>query len=223
MPAAGARDPPVADLPLLRDVAAQLVDVLVVDLLDLLLAEVTGLPLDGPGLRPLPAALPFRPLVGLLCHFAFLERDVVVDCRTAEVGVRTSCGSCGNVRVLAAELAAAAEELHGVGDHLDRLALGAVLRLPLAPLETAVDRDRTSLGEVLRAVFALGAPDRDVEVVGLLGPLTGGRILAACVHGEPEAADRHPARRVPELRVAGQVADEHDAIDAGHALLLLFR
>src|SRR5438874_9162926 len=41
---AGSGDPARADLPLLRDVPAQLVVVLVVDLLDLLLAEVTALP-----------------------------------------------------------------------------------------------------------------------------------------------------------------------------------
>ena len=72
-----------------------------------------------------------------------------------------------------AAVAAAAEELHGVGDDLDRLALGAVLGVPLAPLEPAVDRDRPSLREVLRAALALVAPDGDVEVVRLLGPLAG--------------------------------------------------
>src|SRR5205823_119217 len=60
-----ARDPPRADLALLRDVAPQLVVVLVVDLLDLLLAEVTALPPDRPGrgAGSLPACLLSR-----LCH-----------------------------------------------------------------------------------------------------------------------------------------------------------
>src|SRR5437899_2162015 len=61
----------------------------------------------------------------------------------------------------------AAEELDVVGDDLDRLALGAVLGVPLAPVEASVDRDRAALGEVLRAVLALLVPDRDVEVVRL--------------------------------------------------------
>src|SRR6266581_4647958 len=75
----------------------------------------------------------------------------------------------------AAALAAvtAAEELDVVGDDLDRLALGAVLGVPLAPVEASVDRDRAALGEVLRAVLALLVPDRDVEVVRLVDPLTG--------------------------------------------------
>src|SRR5437773_2254640 len=147
----------------------------------------------------------------------FLERDVVVCGARPEVGVGLRRRARGDVRVLAAAALAAAEELHGVGDHLDRLALGAVLRLPLAPLEAAVDRDRAALGEVLRAVLALVAPDRDVEVVRLLRPLAGGRILAPRVHREPQAADGHPARRVPELRVAREVADEDDAVDVGHS------
>src|SRR5712691_13217678 len=48
---AGAGDPAGADLPLLGDVPPQLVVVLVVDLLDLLLAEVAALPADRAGRR----------------------------------------------------------------------------------------------------------------------------------------------------------------------------
>src|SRR5690349_9696240 len=65
VPAAGAGDPPGADLALLRHVAAELVVVLVVDLLDLVLAEEAGL---APGLSPGRAPLR-RPLaLGLGCH-----------------------------------------------------------------------------------------------------------------------------------------------------------
>src|SRR5215208_5546949 len=117
-----------------------------------------------------------------------------------------------------AELTATAEELHGVGDHLDCLPLRAVLRLPLAPLEPAVDTDGAALREVLRAVLALRAPDGDVEVIRLLRPLARRRVLAARVHREPEAADGHSARRMAELGVAREVADEDDAVDVGHAL-----
>src|SRR5207253_11463900 len=61
---AGAGDPPRADLALLRDVAAELVDVLVVDVVDLLAAEVAvalpGLAVAKPG--PLAAASPLLSL-----------------------------------------------------------------------------------------------------------------------------------------------------------------
>ena len=68
-------------------------------------------------------------------------------------------------------LFATAEELDRVGHDLDRLALLALLRLPLAPLETAVDADGPALGQEAGAVLALRAPHGDVEEVGLVDPL----------------------------------------------------
>ena len=38
------------------------------------------------------------------------------------------------------------EELHGLGDDLDRLAFGPVPGLVLPPLQPTVDRDRPALG-----------------------------------------------------------------------------
>ena len=81
---------------------------------------------------------------------------------------------------------ARAQELHRVGNDIDCLAFGAVLGLPLAPLEPPVDRDRASLGEVARGVLALRAPHRDVEVVGLVLPLAGAPVLAARVAGDAQ-------------------------------------
>src|SRR5207253_6593717 len=130
-----------------------------------------------------------------------LEGDVVVRAG-GEVGVLGLCGRArGDELRLAAALGvtAAAEELDAVGDDLHRLALRSVLRVPLAPLEAAVDCDRAALAEILRAALALVAPDGDVEVVRLLGPLAGRAVLTACVDGEPQAADRGPARRVAQL------------------------
>ena len=187
--AARAADPARADLALLGDVAAKLADVLVVDLVDLALAEEARLP---PAARQRREALPASLLVVLYLPrlSVLLERDVVVG-GSAEicVGALRCAGGHELVRLAAAARAvAAAEELHGVGDHLDRLALGAVLGLPLAPLEAPVDSDRAALREVLRAVLTLVAPDGDVEVVRLLGPLAGRAVLAARVDREPQAA-----------------------------------
>jgi hypothetical protein len=48
---------------------------------------------------------------------------------------------------------AGTEELHRVGDDLDRLALAAaVFGFPLAPVEPTFDPYRPTLGEVVRAV-----------------------------------------------------------------------
>src|SRR5919202_1525182 len=90
----------------------------------------------------------------------------------------------------AACVVTAAEELHRVGDDLDALALVAVLALPLAPLETAVEGNGAALGEEPGAVLALGAPDRDVEEVRLVLPLTGRVVLASRVAGDAQRAHR---------------------------------
>src|SRR5581483_2534262 len=146
-----------------------------------------------------------------------LERDVVVGRGRGEVGA-VAGGPCGDeLRGVAARVAAAAEELDALGDHLDGLALArAVGRVPLAPLEAPVDADRASLRQVLGAALRLVAPDGHVEVVGLVDPLAG-LVLPARVDGEPQLADRRAAARAPALGVLGQVPDQDDAVDVRHA------
>src|SRR4051794_35696233 len=108
---------------------------------------------------------------------------------------------------------AAAEELNGIGNDIHRLALVPVVVLPLAPLEAPVERDRTALGQVAGAVLALRTPDGDVEVDGLVDPVARLVVLAAGVAGDPQLADGHAARQVPEIRVVRQVPREDDAVD----------
>src|SRR4051794_19806840 len=124
----------------------------------------------------------------------------------------------------AAVLVTAAEELHGLGDDLDRLALGAVLRRPLAPVQAAVDADRAALGQEAGAVLALRAPDGDAEVVGLVDPFTRG-LAAPRVGRDAQAADRRAGLQRPKLRVARQVPGENHAIDVAcrHSGWLLSR
>src|SRR5215210_7033973 len=152
-----------------------------------------------------------------LCSSSPSERDVVVGRRRREVRARVGRAR-GNELAVAAALgvAAAAEELDGVRDDLHRLPLGAVLRLPLAPVESAVDADRAALRQVLRTALALVPPDGDVEVVRLVAPLARRPVLLARIDGDAELADGGPARRVPELGVPRQVPDEDDAVDIGH-------
>src|SRR6266545_3635574 len=168
MPPARAGDAARPDLSLLRDVAAQLVGVLVVDLLDLLLAEVAAtLPDRAGGTRPLAAGLPVSVSLS--------------SARRHQNGISSSAEPLKS-SFPAVAAAAAAEELDAVGDDLHRLALAAVLRLPLTPVEASVDADRAALGEVLRATLALVAPDGDVEVVGLVAPVSL-RVLLTRVDG----------------------------------------
>src|SRR3954468_17142153 len=116
----------------------------------------------------------------------------------------------------AAGVVTAAEELDRLGDDVDRGAvLAGVLVLPLAPLQAAVDGDRAALGQVPRAVLALGAPDRDVEVVGLVLPLAGRVVLAPRVDGDAQLADGHAAGQRAQLGVEGEVAGQDDPVDVG--------
>src|SRR5207237_7262801 len=124
------------------------------------------------------------------------------------VGLRVRGHELRRAAAAALAVAAAAEELHRVGDDLDRLALLPVLGLPLAPVEPAVDSDGAALREVLRAALALVAPDGDVEVVRLVAPLARGLVLLARVHGDAKLADGGAARRVPQLGILGEISDE---------------
>src|SRR5436190_24054607 len=148
-----------------------------------------------------------------------LERDVVVrGAHARRLRLREVCGVGGDVRLgreaVAAALrrgvAAAAEELDGVGDDLDRLALVAVWAIPLAPLQPALDRDRPPLREIGGAVLALRAPHRDIDVVRLVDPLAA-LVLAPAVHGDPQFAHRGAAAQLAQLRVLREIArDDYD-------------
>src|SRR5579875_539 len=114
-----------------------------------------------------PAGPPGRLRVCVLSlAMDLLERDVVVG-RRREVGALLRARRHELVAAASGlAVAAAAEELDAVGDDLDGLALGAVLCLPLAPAQLAVDPDRPALAQVLGAALGLVAEDGDGEVVG---------------------------------------------------------
>src|ERR1700680_4389208 len=136
---------------------------------------------------------------------SWLERNVVVpgcagDRRRLEIpvvdrDVAVLASPAARESTSAGGVIARAQELHRVGNDIGCLAFRAVLRLPLAPLQPPVDRHRASLGQETGGVLALRAPDRDVEVVGLVLPLAGAPVLAARVAGEAQAAHRHAARQ----------------------------
>src|SRR5579864_3863112 len=136
MAAAGSADATGTDLALLGDVAAEFADVLVVDLVDLRLAEEARLPPPASQGRETLATPPIALFLGHSC--SSLEGDVVVR-RSTEVGVGSGNRGRHELIGLAARAVASTEELDAVRDDLDRLSLGAVLCFPLAPLEASVD------------------------------------------------------------------------------------
>src|ERR1700744_2655480 len=124
------------------------------------------------------------------------------------------------VPVAATGVVTTAEELHVLGDYIDSLALGTLLA-PLAPLQPAVDRDPATLGQVLGAVLALGAPDGHVEGVGDGLPLLGLGVAAAAITGDAQRADRVAAGQRAQFGITRQVPGDGDSVDVGHVRWLL--
>ena len=84
---------------------------------------------------------------------------------------------------------ARAEELHGLGDDIDRVALLALIVGPLPEAQSPIDCDLPSLAEEAMAVLALWTPDGDVEEVGLILPLPALRVPAPSIRSDPQTAD----------------------------------
>src|SRR3954454_9022643 len=109
----------------------------------------------------------------------------------------------------AAGTVAGAEELDAVGHDLDALPFVAALVLPLAPVEARFDRHRAPLRQVVDAVLAMRPPDGDVEVVGLVDPVTA-LVFAAAVDRDPKLAYGGSTAEMTQLRIPGQVpGDDH--------------
>src|SRR5262249_12005985 len=113
------------------------------------------------GGRPSRRPLTSRTSVAIGAPTLELERNILVvgrGARGAGLAHRVrAAGACGAGIVAFA----AAEELDCLCDDLCRLPLLALLVLPLAGLEPALDVDAASLREIVRAVLCLLAPDDD--------------------------------------------------------------
>src|SRR6478672_8403039 len=97
-----------------------------------------------------------------------------------------------------------------VGGDVQRGSLLAVLALELAGAEAALDEDAIALAELFRGALCAIAEDAHPEPVGLLDPLTGLLVLGALVDRHAELRDRPAGRRVAHLRIAPEIADDHD-------------
>src|SRR5271165_1554349 len=111
-----------------------------------------------------------------------------------------------------------------VGRELDlrRIAVVALLVLPLARGKLALDEDLRALGEVL--LGDLGEPlveDDDAMPLGALAPLTGLRVLPRFGGGDAEADDALAALRHTGLGIAAEIADQGRTVQtAGHGFIL---
>src|SRR5437899_9138001 len=110
---------------------------------------------------------------------------------------------------------AATEEYDLVAADLGRVALVAVLVVPLPRLQTAFHVDLLALGEVLRQRFRRLAPQHHAVPFGFFLPLAG--LVVPHLGGRHvDRRDGGAARRVAQLGVASEVPDEDDFVHASH-------
>src|SRR4029453_7944921 len=211
-----AGDPAGADLAPVAHELAQQVDVLVVDVVLLLGAELTelalGLALEG-ALGHTDTA--FRgPLAALL------ERRLVVELTTlAGPGVAARPVAAAARAAPAGALDLGGGELEAgtdlVGLHLGDGALLALGGFPGAGPEPADHDAAGALLEGLGRVLGLLAPDVDPEERGL-PVLPGVALTDPGGDGQPEVGHRRPVGGEAQLGVVGQVADEHHLVVVCH-------
>src|SRR5262249_820969 len=134
---------------------------------------------------------------------------------------RTRRGARARARAAAAATTAATEHLHVVTDDLGRIALVALLVLPLARAQAALDVHLRALAQVLGRNLRQAPEECDPVPLGallLLPALLGAPALA---RGDAQVRDRGARGHGARLRVRAQIADENDLVDAaGHVDVL---
>src|SRR3954451_23460849 len=116
-----------------------------------------------------------------------------------------------------ASAAAAAQEDDAVAADFGRIALVAVLVVPLPGLKAALHVDLLPLGEVFRQRFGRLPPQHHAVPLGLLLALTG--LVVPVLGGRHvERRNRCAARGKAQLRVAPEIADQDDFVDASHVV-----
>ena len=108
-----------------------------------------------------------------------------------------------------------AEELHVFTDDFQLVALLTVFVLPGVELETAFDIDGPSFAEVLLGQFGLFAPEGDIDKGGffLALPIV---VLKIAIDGQTDVCHGSAFGGEANLRVAGEVPDQHDFVQIGH-------
>src|SRR5205814_7645695 len=135
--------------------------------------------------------------------------------RASRAYAGTGTGTCTRTGSRAARL----EKLHVVCDDLGHAPLLAVLTLPGACLDAALDENERAFARVLRDCLGkISLADRvrdDVVVVGELLALAVGAGGPA-IRRDRKAGDRGAARRVAHLGVLREPADEQCFVEVRH-------
>src|SRR3972149_4973844 len=233
---AGARDPPRQDPPTLRHEAPETSDILVVNLLPLVHAELADLlpTIALPSLDHRHWSLPmFGPIVDSRTVPTLCFNLLQLPCRTRpqpsqqagwsyaahQVGtaLERRLVLCRGRPRLFLPTSAPPEELDAVCHHFVLRPLLPFGCLPRALGQAPLDQGRSPFFQILFARLGLLPPGDEGDVRHLITTLSRLRGIAP-IDGQIKAADRCPAWRVPELRVSGQISDKDDPVEVRHAL-----
>ena len=154
-----------------------------------------GLPFEASLLAASRRGLERNVVVHLVERAAFARRGAFAR-RRRRRAVRRAAGSRA---IGSGPAAAAAEQLHAVGDDLGRVALLAFLVLPLARADAAFDVDRRALLQVFARDLGGLAEERDAMPLGVL-LLLAALVLPRVGRGDADVGDRVAARQVARFR-----------------------
>jgi len=115
---------------------------------------------------------------------------------------------------------AATEHLHFVGNDLGRVALVAVLVLPLVGPDAPFDIDLAALLEILAGRLGQLAEEDDAVPFGAVLQLTRCLVTEAVGSRHPDVANRVAVGRIAGFRIRTKVADENHFIDRSHVASL---
>src|SRR5688572_1028320 len=148
-----------------------------------------------------------------------LERNIVLGDRVHRWFVRAAAHLRPAAIHAAATPAAASATQQGnaIGLHFSRISLVAVLVVPLTGLQAPLDVDLLALGQVLLQALCLLAPENDAVPLCLLLLLIVA-VVPDLRRREIECGDGGAAGRIAELRIATEVADEDNLVDAAHVV-----
>jgi len=108
-----------------------------------------------------------------------------------------------------------------LGNDLGRIFLHAVPVSPLARLQQPFDAHRFNLLQVLARNLGHKVIEDKTVQFGLFLALAADLVFPASTGGNDDVANRRPAVRIANFRVAAEIADEDELIDCGHRFVPL--
>src|SRR5919201_344478 len=146
-----------------------------------------------------------------------LERDLVgIEPRLVAVR-RLHADLRSRTAHAALAIAPRVEHAEVVGDDLDRKALFAIAIGPRARLQATLNEHEPALLDELLRRLGETLPAHDAEPLRLLTTLARRAVVEDAVHRDGELGDGLAVRGHPELRIASDVADDHDLVERSHS------